>query len=416
MKATRICLVVVLGLVPFVSFSAQASGPGASVSSTSEDALTEGLFTSSVSPGSTKEVTVEVEQAGQVVAVAETGSIYTIHLNDEVASPGSILQVYRRLPGARGTATYRSHPVWWEVGQLTVTAVGGGTAVATGQVAPVEPLPVQLDESGAPAGLVLIGDQVRATGALGPRPSAVRVTFERGDLFELGVTTLGTEGSTFFRSWLKGLKGMEGPIQIEIHPELSGVEVSSTAAHTDGQGRDTDYPYGPTPSQPALPAPDLYETTARGVSVPDGKEVMVVDSYQGQADTWHYVDPVRLAYQQGMNLAGALASSLRIPSDQIAVRVVPQARTSHDEASDVPGYESTEEKIRILASSIEYVQPTIDDKELRRKRRVQPRRPRRAPTTEPAEADRPSRRRRLLERPPEVSSNDTESTAGDDAG
>jgi len=144
---------------------------------------------------------------------------------------------------------------------------------------------------------------------------------------------------------------------------------------------------------------------------------MVVDSYEGQADTWHYVDPVRLAYQQGTNLAGALASSLRIPSDQIAIRVVPQARTSHSEASEVPGYESTEEKIRILASSIEYVQPTIDDKEIRRKRRVQPRRPRRAPTTEPAsEVERPSRRRRLLERPPEVSSNDTAPTGGDDAG
>ena len=210
---------------------------------------------------------------------------------------------------------------------------------------------------------------------------------------------------------------MEGPIQIEVYPELSGVQMNSTVNRNADQDRESDYPYGPTPSGSALPTPDLYKMTSRGVSVPEGKEVMVVDSYEGQADTWHYVDPVRLAYQQGANLAGALASSLRIPSDQIAIRVVPQSRTSQSEASEVPGYESTEEKIRILASAIEYVQPTIDEQETRRRRRVQPRRPRRAPTTtEPAEVERPSRRRRLLERPPEVSSNDTGSSTGDDAG
>ena len=365
-------------------------------------------------------------RAGTVVAVDDSGDVYTIALGDEVASVGSILQVYRRLPGERGTAPYRSSSVWWEIGQLTVTATSGHTAVATGEADPPIPLPSKVDESGAPAGTILIGDRVRATGGVGPRPSPVRVTFARSALFSFGEEQLGEDGTKFFRSWLRGLRSMEGPIQVEVRPfieGLSGIEARQTS-EAQRNRRNKDYPIGPSQESGTVPSSDLYEESEPGVQLPESRELLVVESFEGEADTWHYVDPVRLAQRQGERIAEALAAYLRIPSREVLVRVIPRSASVGASLYHVPGYEEEGEQVRIVATAIDYKQPDIEPEE--RRRRAAERAPpaRRAPTTRPAapkepeqKPETPIRRRRLLERPPEVSNDrDREDEDGEASG
>jgi hypothetical protein len=357
-----------------------------------------------------------VERAGRVVAAAD-GGVYIVDLGDEVVSPGSILQVYRRMPSPRGSADYRSAVVWWEVGQLTVTAVGGRTAVASGQTPARIALPPELEESGAPSGVVLIGDRVRATGGVGVRPASVRVTFARSDLFDQGEADFGTEGRAFFKSWLNGLKSMEGPIQVEIYPTIEGLPETAGLRVGGNGGRDRDYPIGPSTDRRISPSDDLFEATLAGVQIPESRELLVVNAHEGKADTWHYVDPVRLALRQAQGLATSLATALRLAPESISVRVVPRSVSSGGEVHDVPGYEAEAEQVRILASAIEYVQPDIDVQEQRRRPAPKTRGPQRQkPGVKPAplkEPDTAPRRRRLLERPPEVSS--TESSKGSDS-
>jgi len=411
MKATRICFVLVLGATLLASFSLHAekhsSGDATDSVAASSKTGGSGAVDDSVSDHKSAVKAPKVERAGEVVAIDGTGSVYTIQLGDEVVSEGSILQVYRRLPSERGSADYRSEAVWWEVGQLAVTALGGTTAVAVRQSPPSKPFPAELEESGAPASVVLIGDRVRATGAIGARPSPVRVTFQRADLFGLGQSELGEEGRPFFASWLDGLKGMEGPIQVEVHVQLGALGEAGGHGESSGGDRQRDYPFGPTSERPVAPPGDLYENSSVGVSVPESRDLLVVSSHEGKADTWHYVDPVQLAQRQGEVLAGALAASLRIPAEQISVRVLPSQVTVGGEEDAVPGYEADDEQVRILASSIEYVQPQIDEEENRRRLQPAPRRPRRDPGAQPApeEPQTAPRRRRLLERPPEVTRN-----------
>jgi len=419
MKAIHIGIVFVFGAALFGSTFALAARLGP-VPEAARTAAPSGKLSAKAPSAAEEEppVAAATNRAGRVVAAAD-GGVYTVELGDEVVSPGSILQVYRRMPAARGSAEYRSAVVWWEVGQLTVTAVGGRTAVASGQVAPQTPLPPELDESGAPPGVVLIGDRVRATGGIGPRPATVRVTFSRSDLFEHGQSDFGTEGSAFFKGWLKGLKSMEGPIQVEIYPSIDGLPERTAARLNGNGGRDRDYPIGPSSDRRVAESDDLFESTVAGSQVPESRELLVVNSYDGNADTWHFVDPVRLAQRQADRLAGALAASLRIPSKRIAVRVVPQALSTGGEGHDVPGYESETEQVRILASAIEYVQPDIEVPQKRRGLAPKRRRPaQKKPGTKapvvPKEQDTTPRRRRLLERPPEVSSKEVKGSSDSD--
>jgi hypothetical protein len=245
------------------------------------------------------------------------------------------------------------------------------------------------------------------------------VTFARSDLFERGQSDFGTKGSAFFRSWLDGLKSMEGPIQVEIYPAIDGLHESAVLRLSGNDGRDRDYPIGPSADRRVAPSDDLFKSTVSGSQVPQSRELLVVNSYEGNADTWHFVDPVRLAQRQADRLAQALAASLRIPSKRIAVRVVPRSVSTGGEAHDVPGYESETEQVRILASAIEYVQPDIEISEERRKLAPKRRPARKKPGAKKApvnlkEQDTVPRRRRLLERPPEVSSKEVQEGSDSD--
>lgn len=395
MKATRISMFAVLTLGVLVSSAEPVEAQ------TSRSAVESGQPDRAGSPALASGQT---DRAGTVVAIDTTGEVYTVDLGDEIVSLGSILQVYRRLPAARGTAAYRNDVVWWEVGQLTVTAVGGRLAVAAWSAEPIEPIPTELEESGAPASSILIGDRVRATGGIGARPAPVRVTFTRSDLFAAGEAGLGESGTEFLTSWLAGLRAMSGPIEVEVHPQIEALGTRSGSADATGE-RNRDYPIGPSLDRPTRPSPDIYEKTVGGAAIPEGREVLVVGAHDGQADTWHYVDPIRLARRQGDRIADALAAYLQIDPSSILVRVVPRPLSTSGSHDEVPGYESQGDQIRILAASIEYEQPEIDEET--RTPTTTPREPRRRPRVQPTEpeAEQPRRRRRLLERPPEVSSN-----------
>ena len=347
-------------------------------------------------------VTITTERAGTVIAVDPEGEVYTIDLGDEVVSPGSILQVYRRLPSARGTAAYRDEVVWWEVGQLTVTATGGTMAIASWSAEPTEPIPGELDESGAPSAAILIGDRVRSTGAIGPRTAPVRVTFSRADLFGAGEDNLGESGGAFFASWLDGVRSMEGPIEVEVHPRLEALGLEK-GQRNNGTDSGRDYPLGPTLNRPTNPSRDLYDETLPGVKIPEGREVLVVGEHEGKPDVWHYVDPVRMARRQGDSIADALAAYLGVDPTLILVRVVPRALETDAGHEKVPGYEKAGDQVRILATGIEYIQPEVEGDQ--RRPASQQRRPQRRPRAQPprTQPEQPRRRRRLLERPPEVS-------------
>ncbi|MEE2828765.1 MAG: hypothetical protein VX498_06235 [Myxococcota bacterium] len=395
MKAARICFFVVLCLSAPLSL-ALAAGDQPGRTARAGASGPEGKV-----PGA--EAPVSVPKAGTVIAVDPAGQVYTVDLGDELASRGSILQVYRRLPAKRGTAAYRSSVVWWEVGQLTVQAVGNGLAIASWSAEPSSPVPAELEESGAPGDLVLVGDRVRATGGIAARPAKIRVTFARSDLFESGGTELGEEGTEFLATWLEGLESMEGPIEVEVHAQLEAMGTRSNTG-TSAESR-KDYPVGPTLDRPTTPSEDLFEETRRGAEVPEAREVLVVGQHAGKAEVWHYVDPIRLARRQGDRIADALAAHLRIDPEEVLVHVVPRRlREKGSNDLDVPGYEALTDQVRILATGISYVQPEAEGDQ--RRPEVRPRRRPRQPAVEQPRPQREQprrRRRRLLERPPEVS-------------
>jgi hypothetical protein len=246
------------------------------------------------------------------------------------------------------------------------------------------------------------------------------VTFARSDLFDRGEADFGTEGRAFFKSWLNGLKSMEGPIQVEIYPQIEGLPAAAGLRVGGNGGRDRDYPIGPVTDRKIAPSDDLFEATLAGVQIPESRELLVVNAHEGKADTWHYVDPVRLALRQAQGLAKSLAAALRLAPKRISVRVVPRSVSSGGEVHDVPGYEGEAEQVRILASAIEYVQPDIDVQEQRRRPAPKTRGPQRkkpgVKDTPQKDPDTAPRRRRLLERPPEVSSTESSKDSGSDAG
>ncbi len=328
--------------------------------------------------------------AGTVVAIE--GDTYVLELGDESGrvSVGSVLQVYRRLPSVRGTAAYRGDAIWWEVGTLTVAGIGDGVAVAT-YAGAGQPMPAGLDESGAPADRVHVGDKVRANGAIGARPAKVRVAFAQADLFDVEATELEGEGAAMMAEWLRGLKSIEGPIEVEVHPRIE--ELGSAPPDLSRQlSLGADEPFGPAPGTPAVPVEGLYEGAPEPVAIPDGREVLVVDEADGKPDVWHYLDPVTLAQRRGERVRDALAAHLEVDAGAIVVRVVPRPTTAHDMAAKTPGYDTPEDQIRIYATAIEWAEPPP-------KRRPQPK----IEEEEPKGEDQVPkvRRRRLLEKFPE---------------
>ena len=255
--------------------------------------------------------------AGTVVAI--DGDAYTVDLGGEAAvSSGTELQVYRRLPSGRGTAAYRDSPVWWEVGRLTVRAVGEGIAIAVWSGPPSDVLPSGLDESGAPPDQVHIGDRVRATGSIGARPARVRVSFALRDLFEPQSQDLQGEGSALLAEWLRGIRSIEGPLEIEVHPRIA--ELGEVGPDLSRElSREIDAPFGPAPGEPVVPVDGLYEGAPTPVLIPEGREVLVVDQRDGKPDVWHYLDPVTMARRQGERVASALVGMGLGPGERVAI-------------------------------------------------------------------------------------------------
>lgn len=327
--------------------------------------------------------------AGTVVAV--DGDVYVLDLGGESGvSPGSVLQVYRRLPGERGTAAYRDAAMWWEVGQLTVSAIGDDMAVATWSGPPREALPSGLDESGAPADLIHVGDRVRATAAVGLRPTRVRVSFATRDLFAVEEFDLAGEGERVLSEWLRGLKSIEGPIEIEVHPRIAELgEGTPDLSRQLSLGGDA--PFGPAPGEPTVPVEGLYEDAPEPVNVPEAREVLVVDQTDGKPDVWHYLDPISLARRRGERVAAALAVHVGLAPEAVLVRVVPRPTTTHEMAVKTPGYDVPEDQLRILATSIDWAEPPEKPRRVHKKKKK-----------DEGEKEVPkTHRRRILEKPPE---------------
>ena len=322
--------------------------------------------------------------AGTVVSIQ--GEAYVFRLEAETAvSVGSILDVYRRLPDTRGTAAYRQAPNWWQMGRLKVVSLGDGFGVAELAAGPAAMPPVGFGESGAPVGAVQLGDKLRTTGAVAERPNRVRVSFARSDLFSAQDHDLPESGEAFLREWLRGLKSMDGPIEVQVHarlPEL-GLELPDIDRTLSAQRDD---PFGPAPGTSVMPAEGLYDRPQEPVNVPEGREVLVVQG-GGAKDTWHYVDPVTLARRQGSRVAGALAASLAVQTSAILVTVVPRplALTS----TNTPGYEFNGDQIRILASAISWSEPPPRKKKKKLRKKSDD------------EDPKPKKRRRLLEQSPQ---------------
>ena len=321
--------------------------------------------------------------AGTVVAIQ--GEAYIVQLEGETAvSVGSILDVYRRLPDLRGSAGYRQSANWWNMGSLKVVSIGDDYGIAVLASGPAELPPAGLDESGIPAGVVRLGDKVRTTGAVAERPNQVRVSFARSDLFAVEDYELPEKGEKFLREWLRGLKSMDGPIEVQVHAHLPELGLADADREISAL---RDSPFGAAPGTPVTPAEGLYERPSKPVNVPAGREVLVVGA-GGVKDTWHYMDPVTLAQRQGARIAGALATRLAVKSTAIRVTVVP--RPLMLTASKTPGYDYSGDQIRILAAAIDWSEPPPKKKKIRKKK-LDP-------------LDKPKKRRRLLEQgPTEVS-------------
>ncbi len=325
-------------------------------------------------------------RAAQIVAVH--GDLLVLEPGDEPGlGPGAILSVYRRLPGARGTAPYRDAAIWWDVARVRVLQVGPDGAVATWHGPPPQAVPAGLDESGAPPDQVHVGDRARATGAVGERPRDVRVTFSRDDLFANHEAHLGGAGSDYLSTWLDGLRSMDGPLRVEVHVRLEelGSEVPDLERLISAEN---DAPFGPAPGTATVPVDRLYESPVPSSSPPPpGREVVIVQPAEGGHDRWHYLDPISLAEQHGRDVAAALASRLAIEPSLVSVSVVPRGTWSEGEV--LAGYDPPGDQVRILAAGIDWAEPPPP-------RAAPPKvEPKKQPATERG------RKRRLLERMPE---------------
>jgi len=331
----------------------------------------------------------EERVAGTVVAIQ--GDLLMVELGDEPAvAPGTVLQAWRRLPDARGTASYRDAALWFEVAELTVVQISDDVAVARRTGDPQEPIPVDLSESGAPATSVLIGDRVRTTGAVAIRPVETRVTFDRADLFGEADFDFPDAGRENFAAWLRGLSSMDLPITVEVHGRFQelGAELPDSSRALSAE---QDAPFGPAPGEPVVPVDGLHDPVALPVRPPRGDEVLVVDAVNpdGTVDAWRYLDPVTLAHRRGQRVADALANHLDLPPGAVTVRVVPRGISAAYPTAR--GYDRPGDQVRILSGGMDWSPPAA----IPAPKPVRP--------AESTPADDPPRRRRLLERPAEVS-------------
>ena len=326
--------------------------------------------------------------AGTVVSIR--GDLLILEIGDEPAvGPGTVLQAWRRLPATRGTASYRSAALWFEVAELTVIQLSDGVAIARRTGDPKDPVPADLDRTGAPPDVVWIGDRVRTTGAVALRPVEVRVTFAREDLFKESDFTLAAEGLSHMNGWLRGLKSLELPVTVEVHgrfaelgPELPDVSRSVSV--------DQNAPFGPVPGEPVVPVDSLHGSLAVPVRTPSGDEVIVVEDVRadGTVDAWRYLDPVTLAHRRGQRIADALTAHLDLPAGAVSVKVVPRGiSASYPTAA---GYDRPGDQVRILSRGIDWVSPDPI--------------PKATPPKTGKKSGKPSpRKRRILERLPELS-------------
>ncbi len=321
------------------------------------------------------------------VVTALHGDLVVLDPGEEPGvGPGAVLTVWRQLPSARGTADYRKAALWWEVGTIRVDSVGANGAVARFHGPPSQPIPAELDESGAPPDRVHVGDFARATGAVAERRGDVRVTFARADLFSAEQAELKGSGKDVLAEWLRGLESMEGPIRVEVHPEIEEMGVVGPDL-ARAMSADEDAPFGPAPGKPVVPVDELYEGAPRPLVVPPAREVLVVHGSTGVPETWRYLDPVSLAERQGQDVAAALAGRLGIDRGLVSVAVVP--RPVHEDVGQLPGYDAPGDQVRIVARAIQWS-------------KAPPKRPRtKKPTEKKAPAVERSRKRRILEKPPE---------------
>jgi hypothetical protein len=334
----------------------------------------------------------EERVAGTIVAVQ--GDLLVVELGEEPGvGPGTVMQAFRQLPAARGTAAYRDAGVWFEVAELTVVQVADGVAIARRTGDPGEPVPADLDETGAPPEEVWVGDRVRTTGAVALRPVEVRVTFDRADLFGEADFDLPEPGRAHLAGWLRGLRSMDLPITVEVHgrfQELGQEPVDMGRALS----ADQDAPFGPAPGESVIPVDGLHGVDLLPSRPPSGDEVIVVDAVRpdGTVDAWRYLDPVTLAHRRGRRVAEALAVHLDLPPEAVTVRVVPRGiSASYPSAA---GYDRPGDQVRILSGGIDWSPPDPFP------------RPAAPSAAEPSvDPEDPSpRKRRLLERPAEVSS------------
>lgn len=288
-----------------------------------------------------------VRRPGTVVAIE--GDMVVVDLGDEPAvGVGSVLKVYRRFPGGRGSAAFRDGSPWFEVGSVTVDGIEGRVAVGRQTAGPPRALPSALDESGAPPDRLHIGDALRTTGAVAARPKDVRVAFSMADLFAAGQVVPTDSGATLLSKWLDGVSAFEGPVEVQIVVRVPGVIGSPDLERAASITKDE--PLGPLPGQNAVPVEGLWDDPAEPIAVPPGKEVIVVQSGERGPRTWRYADAITLAEQQGQAVARAVRASLDLPQEAVLVTVLP--RPASEPGPSVPGYDTGGDQVRILSTGI----------------------------------------------------------------
>lgn len=128
---------------------------------------------------------------------------------------GSVLIAYRRVPAARGDATFREDPVWMESGRLKVIGLGEqGWAVGRMVAGPPFALPA-LDDDGVPRDRICIGDRLVDTGTVGAAAESVVGHFEHELLFLPGSHELRDEGFEVLRLWLSRF-AVGGGIRVDV--------------------------------------------------------------------------------------------------------------------------------------------------------------------------------------------------------
>lgn len=298
--------------------------------------------------------TPSAEEREPGIVLAAHGDTYIVQVGSEPAvGAGTVLQVYRRLPSRRGVARYREATLWWEVGRLAVASVADGMAIATQVSGPPIPMPAGLDESGAPAERVQIGDAVRTTGAVGDRRPRSRVVFPVGELFSPEDTKPTDEGRSSIAHWVRGVKRIEGPVEVRVRTRLRelgsvGPDLSRSVSASNDAGE------GPVPGDAVTPIVDLYAEAASPSEAPPAHVVHVVEPGE-TVETYQYLDPVTLAHRRGESIADLVAAATGLERDAILVTVVPlPVLTAHE---DAPGYDQAGDAVWILAGDLEWAEP-----------------------------------------------------------